>query len=170
MYKRLGDEALGAGDVDARALSAFDDEGLLHRLAEHSRSPLLAALRERRLYKRVLECPAAELDGDSLEWIADDRALTIEMEDRLARELGLEPGELLLDFPAKTQMLGLDLPVVRRSGEVRRLTMAGLDGMINLPVLAEQLYRSARWLRVFAVRRAQVNRADLLDQLARVAA
>ena len=170
MYKRLVDEALGAGDVDARALSAFDDEGLLHRLAEHSRSPLLAALRERRLYKRVLECPAAELDGDSLEWIADDRALTIEMEDRLARELGLEPGELLLDFPAKTQMLGLDLPVVRRSGEVRRLTMAGLDGMINLPVLAEQLYRSARWLRVFAVRRAQVNRADLLDQLARVAA
>ena len=170
MYKRLVDEALGAGDVDARALSAFDDEGLLHRLAEHSRSPLLAALRERRLYKRVLECPAAELDGDSLEWIADDRALTIEMEDRIARELGLEPGELLLDFPAKTQMLGLDLPVVRRSGEVRRLTMAGLDGMINLPVLAEQLYRSARWLRVFAVRRAQVNRADLLDQLARVAA
>ena len=170
MYKRLVDEALGAGDVDARALSAFDDEGLLHRLAEHSRSPLLAALRERRLYKRVLECPAAELDGDSLEWIADDRALTIEMEDRLARELGLEPGELLLDFPAKTQMLGLDLPVVRRSGEVRRLTMAGLDGMINLPVLAEQLYRSARWLRVFAVRRVQVNRADLLDQLARVAA
>jgi uncharacterized protein len=170
MYKRLVDEALGAGAVDSRALSTFDDEGLLHVLAERGRSPLLAALRERRLYKRVLECPAAELDGDSLEWIADDRALTIEMEDRLARELGLEPGELLLDFPAKTQMLGLDLPVVRRSGEVRRLTTAGLDGMINLPVLAEQLYRSARWLRVFAVRRVDVDRADLLGELARVAA
>ena len=170
MYKRLVDEALGAGAVDSRALSTFDDEGLLHVLAERGRSPLLAALRERRLYKRVLECPAAELDGDSLEWIADDRALTIEMEDRLARELGLEPGELLLDFPAKTQMLGLDLPVVRRSGEVRRLTTAGLDGMINLPVLAEQLYRSARWLRVFAVRRVDVDRADLLSELARVAA
>jgi hypothetical protein len=48
--------------------------------------------------------------------------------------------------------------------------MAGLDGMINLPVLAEQLYRSARWLRVFAVRRVQVDRTELLDQLARVAA
>ena len=170
MYKRLVDEALGAGDIDARALSAFDDESLLHRLAERGRSPLLAALRERRLYKRALECPAAELDGDSLEWIADDRALTIEMEDRLATELGLERGELLLDFPAKTQMLGLDLPVVRRTGEVRRLTMAGLDGMINLPVLAEQLYRSARWLRVFAVRRVHVDRGQLLDELARVAA
>jgi HD superfamily phosphohydrolase len=170
MYKRLVDEALGAGHIDARALSAFDDESLLHRLAERGRSPLLAALRERRLYKRVLECPAAELDGDSLEWIADDRALTIEMEDRLATELGLERGELLLDFPAKTQMLGLDLPVVRRTGEVRRLTMAGLDGMINLPVLAEQLYRSARWLRVFAVRRVHVDRGQLLDELVRVAA
>jgi hypothetical protein len=155
--------------VDARALSAFDDESLLHRLGERGRSPLLGALRERRLYKRVLECPAAELDGDSFEWIADDRALTIEMEDRLARDLGLEPGELLLDFPAKTQMLGLDLPVVRRSGEVRRLTTASLDGMINLPVLAEQLYRSARWLRVFAVRRVNVDRAQLVDQLGRVA-
>jgi HD superfamily phosphohydrolase len=170
MYKRLVDEALSTGLIDARALSAFDDESLLHRLGEGGRSPLLAALRERRLYKRVLECPAAELDGDTLEWIADDRALTIEMEDRLARELGLDPGELLLDFPAKTQMLGLDLPVVRRSGDVRRLTMAGLDGMINLPVLAEQLYRSARWLRVFAVRRVDVDRTELLDELSRVAA
>ena len=167
MYKRLVDEALAAGDVDARALSAFDDEGLLHRLAQRGRSPLLTALRERRLYKRVLECPAAELAADSLEWIADDRARTIEMEDHLAAELGLAPGELLVDFPAKTQMLGLDLPLVRRSGEVRRLTTAGLEGVINLPMLSEQLYQSARWLRVFAVRRVDVSRADLIERLSR---
>src|SRR3954463_13040691 len=165
MYKRLVDEAVSAGDIDARALSAFDDEGLLHRLAQRGRSPLLVALRERRLYKRVLECPAAELAGEDPEWIADDRALTIEMEDRIAAQLGLAAGEILLDFPAKTQMLGLDLPVVRRSGEVRRLTTAGLEGAINLPVLSEQLYRSARWLRVFAVRRIEVPRVELLDQL-----
>ena len=167
MYKRLVDEALTAGDVDARALSAFDDEGLLHRLGERGGSPLLAALRERRLYKRVLECPAAELAADSLEWIADDRTRTIEMEDRLASELGLAPGELLLDFPAKTQMLGLDLPLVRRSGEVRRLTTEGLEGVINLPMLSEQLYQSARWLRVFTVRRINVSRTDLLERLTR---
>jgi HD superfamily phosphohydrolase len=169
MYKRLVDEALAAGAVDARALSTFDDEGLLHRLAQRGRSPLLAALRERRLYKRVLECPAAELDDTALSWIADDRALTIRVEDRLAAELGLGPGELLLDFPVKAQMLGLDLPVVRRSGEVRRLTTAGLEGAINLPMLSEQLYQSARWLRVFAVRRVDVSRTDLLDELMRVA-
>jgi hypothetical protein len=165
MYKRLVDEALAAGDVDPRSLSTFDDEGLLHRLDTRGTSPLLSALKERRLYKRVLECPAAELADDAPEWIADDRARTIAMEDRMAQELGLAPGELLLDFPAKTQMLGLDLPVVRRSGEVRRLTTAGLEGAINLPMLSEQLYQSARWLRVFAVRRIDVPRLLLLDQL-----
>jgi len=130
---------------------------------------LLSALRQRRLYKRVLECPAAELEDEALAWIADDRAQTIAVEDRLADELGLAPGELLLDFPTKAQMLGLDLPVVRRSGEVRRLTTAGLEGAINLPMLSEQLYQSARWLRVFAVRRVDVSRADLLAKLLRVA-
>jgi hypothetical protein len=159
------DEAVAAGDVDARALSTFDDEGLLHRLAQRGMPPLLSALRERRLYKRVLECPAAELDGEALEWIADDRTLTTETEDRMAEELGLAPGELLLDFPAKTQMLGLDLPVVRRSGEVRHLTAEGLEGAINLPMLSDQLYQSARWLRVFAVRRIEVPRRELVERL-----
>jgi len=168
MYKRLVDEALAAGDVDARALSTFDDEGLLHRLGQRGTSPLLSALRERRLYKRVLECPAADLEDEALSWIADDRALTTTVEDRLAGQLGLAPGELLLDFPAKAQMLGLDLPVVRRSGEVRRLTTAGLEGAINLPILSEQLYQSARWLRVFAVRRVDVSRADLLAELMQI--
>ena len=170
MYKRLVGDALAAGDVDARSLSTFDDEGLLHQLAHRGMPPLLAALRERRLYKRILECPAAELDAESLEWIADDRVRTTETEDRLATELGLGAGELLLNFPAKTQMLGLDLPVVRRSGDVRRLTMAGLEGIINLPVLSDQLYRSARWLRVFAARRVEVSRPELLDRLTRIGA
>ena len=170
MYKRLVGDALAAGDVDARSLSTFDDEGLLHQLAHRGMPPLLAALRERRLYKRILECPAAELDAESLEWIADDRVRTTETEDLLATELGLGAGELLLDFPAKTQMLGLDLPVVRRSGAVRRLTMAGLEGIINLPVLSDQLYRSARWLRVFTARRVDVSRPELLDRLTRIGA
>ena len=87
MYKRLVDEALAEGVLDTRTLSTFDDEGLLHRLGERGRSPLLTALRERRLYKRVLECPAAELDDDALSWIANDRTRTIAAEDRLAAQL-----------------------------------------------------------------------------------
>ena len=33
------------------------------------------------------------------------------------------------------------------------ISAAGLEGAINLPTLSEQLYRSARWLRVFVARR-----------------
>jgi hypothetical protein len=123
---------------------------------------LLAALRERRLYKRVFECPAAELPPERGEWIADDRSLVVAVEDQLALELGLSAGELLLDYPTKTQMLGLDIPVLRRDGGVQRLTAEGWEGAINLPKLSEELYRSARWLRVFACRPVSVDRHSVV--------
>ncbi|HEX7979124.1 MAG TPA: HD domain-containing protein [Gemmatimonadaceae bacterium] len=165
MYKRLVDGALRAGSLSAETLAAYTDEGLLHELARRAPSPLLSALRERRLYKRVFECPAAELPPGRGEWIADDRALVVAVEDQLAREVGLSAGELLLDYPVKTQMLGLDIPVLRRNGSVRRLTAEGWEGAINLPTLSEELYRSARWLRVFACRPVEVSR----DAIVRIA-
>ena len=125
----------------------------------------LDALRERRLYKRVVECSAADLEGDTAEWIASDWRLTVDVENALAPELRLAPGELLLDFPVKTQMLGLDLPVLRKSGDVRRLTHGGWEGSINLPKLADELYRSARWLRVFVRAGAKVDASRLRDAL-----
>ena len=166
MYKRLVEDAVHAGSLDAQALAAFTDEGLLHDLARRAPSPLLAALRERRLYKRVLQCPAADLPPDAAEWIADDPPLTRAVEDELARTLGLNPGELLLDYPAKTRMLGLDIPVQQRDGEARRLTTAG-EGVVNLPKLSEEFYRSARWLRVFACRPVRLRREDVLDLVSR---
>jgi HD superfamily phosphohydrolase len=162
MYKRLVEGALRAGSLDAATLAAFTDEGLLHELAQRAPTPLLSSLRGRRLYKRIFECPAAELPQDTGEWIADDRALVVAAEDQLARELGLGPGEQLLDYTAKTQMLGLDIPVRRRDGSVRRLTAAGWEGAINLPRLSEELYGSARWLRVFACRRVPVDREAII--------
>ncbi len=69
---------------------------------------------------------------------------------------------MLLDYPAKTQMLDLDLPVLRRNGEVRRLTGEGLQGAINLPMLSTELYRSARWLRVFVARPVSLERRSVL--------
>jgi HD superfamily phosphohydrolase len=169
MYKRLVADAINAGSLDARDLAGFTDEGLLHRVAEQRPSPLLSALRERRLYKRAFECPAADLPPEGGEWIAEDRALVIAVENALAREVGLNPGELLVDYPAKTQMLGLDIPVLRRSGEVRQLTAAGWEGAINLPKLSEEFYRSARWLRVFACRRMTLDRRRVLDLVTRPA-
>ncbi|HEU4642163.1 MAG TPA: HD domain-containing protein [Gemmatimonadaceae bacterium] len=162
MYKRLVDDALRAGGLDARELASFTDEGLLHRLEQCGDGPLLAALRGRRLYKRAFECPAGNLPEGTGDWIAADRERSLAAEDALARALGLAPGELLLDFPAKPQMLGLDLPVRRRDGSVRRLTTEGWPGAINLPQLSDQLYRSARVLRVFVARPVSLSEEEVL--------
>ena len=162
MYKRLVADALDAGALDARTLAGFTDEGILHDLAQRVPSPLVHALRERKLFKRAFECPAADLSADAGEWIADDHALTTAAENALAAELDLEPGELLLDYPVKTQMLGLDLLVQRSYGEVRRLTAAGWEGAINLPKLSEEFYRSARWLRVYTAPRIAIDAASVV--------
>ena len=169
MYKRIVDDALSARALAAAALARYTDEGLLSDLERTAPSPLLAALRERRLHKRAVECPADEFPGDTGEWIATDRPLTLQVEDALARELGLAAGALLLDFPVKAQMLGLDILVLRRSGAVERLTETG-SGQINLPQLSDQLYRSARWLRVFAAQGVTVPGARVLEVLRRPAA
>ncbi len=162
MYKRLVADALDAGALDAHTLAGFTDEGILFALGQRAPSPLLGALHARRLYKRAFECPAAHLAGDAGEWIADDRALTVAVENALALEVGLEPGELLLDYPTKTQMLGLDLLVQRPDGDVRRVTAAGWDGAINLPKLSEEFYRSARWLRVYTATRLALEPARVM--------
>jgi HD superfamily phosphohydrolase len=156
MYKRMVDDALRSGALTASLLPGYTDEGLLHHLEHAQPGPMLDALRTRRLHKRALEWPASQLDEGYGEWIATDRERTREAEDRLAEMVGMKPGEVLLDFPAKTEMLGLDIPVLRRSGAVERLTGEGWPGTINLPTLSEELYRSARWLRVFTARRVEI--------------
>jgi hypothetical protein len=158
MYKRLVADAIEAHALKVSELASFSDEALLHQLEERAPSSLLKGLRERRLHKRAFECPSAELPEDAGEWIASDRRLVAAAEDQIAREFGLERGEVLLDYPIKTQMLDLDLPVLHRNGEVRRLTGEGLEGSINLPMLSNELYRSARWLRVFVSRPVTLDR------------
>jgi HD superfamily phosphohydrolase len=167
MYKRLVSEALHAGELGAEQLAAFTDEGILHALAQGAPNGLLRGIRERRLYKRAFECPASDLPPDAAEWIADDSVLTAKVENRLAEELGLRPGELLLDYPTKTQMLGLDLLVQRRDGEIQHLTTSQLDASINLPKLSDQLYYSARWLRVFTRERHVVSREWVMELVTR---
>ena len=167
MYKRLVEDALHAGVVSVQSLSRYTDEGLMHRLESAWPTQLLVALKERKLYKRAAEWPAAELDDDKVEWIASDRKRVAQTENDLAKELGLGPGELLLDYPVKTQMLGLDIPVLRRSGNVERLTGEGWIGTINLPSLSEELYKSARWLRVFTASRTKLNPLQVRSALER---
>jgi HD superfamily phosphohydrolase len=163
MYKRIVDDALRGGAVDSSALPGFTDEGLVHQLDRTAPSAMLDALRERRLHKRAIELPAGELSSAAPEWIAEDRTLVVEVENAVAAELGADPGAVLLDFPAKTQMLGYDIAVLRRSGEVQRISAEGWAGAINLPKLSEELYRSARWLRVFTASGVSIPRNALLD-------
>jgi uncharacterized protein len=165
MYKRLVEDAVRTEIVDVQSLARHTDEGLMHTLEGDKPTPLLAALKGRRLYKRAAEWPAAELDADKVEWIATDSKRVASAENSLAKEFGLAPGDLLLDYPVKTQMLGLDIPVLRRSGRVERLTGEGWSGTINLPSLSEELYKSARWLRVFTAKRTRLEPRRVLEAL-----
>src|SRR6478735_847527 len=124
----------------------------MERLITRDGNPLAAAIRARRLYKRALDLPASDVPDPAEPWIADDPDLLERVEDAVATEVGLAPGDLLLDFPARSSMLGVDLPLRTRSGAVERLTDAGRAGQLGLPRVADELYRSARRLRAFVAR------------------
>ena len=113
---------------------------------------LARAIRARRLYKRALDIPATEVAESADSWAADDPDLVEEVEDALAVEAGLEPGDLLLDFPTRSSMLAVDLPLRTRSGGIEQLTDEGRAGQLGLPRVADELYRSARRLRIFTAR------------------
>ena len=166
MYKRIVEDACISGVLQQEELVSFTDEGLLYFLEDRMPSSLLTALRSRHLFKRVIEWPASVLDEEFGEWIGNDRARTRAAEDTLASALGLRSGELILDYPEKTQMLGLDIPVLRRDGTVERLTDRGISGAINLPRLSEELYRSARWLRVFTATPVNADTNDIMRIIA----
>jgi hypothetical protein len=159
MYKRIVDDALAAALLDPNELLGQTDEGVLYLIAEraeHSPAPaakrvgeLVAALRARRLPKRAGEVVAAELELPPASWLGTDNPLKRRVEERLAAELGVGEGGVYLDFPEKSLMFALDLLLLRRSGEVLRLGPGGQAGLIGLPRIADELYRSARVLRLF---------------------
>jgi HD superfamily phosphohydrolase len=163
MYKRLVEDAVSSGALQIARLVSHTDEGLLSELRHAAPSQLLDGLQRRVLWKRAAERSAAELGDRDLEWIATDRPRARALEDALARRHGLEPGDVLIDYPAKTQMLGLELPVRLRDGSVVALTNEGLPGAVNLPKLADEFYRSARWLRIFTRTRITIDLREVLE-------
>jgi uncharacterized protein len=161
LYKRIVFDALGAGLLLAEELVGKTDEALLFLLAERAGERpgphadrvglMVSALHRRRLPKRLAEVVAAELGTEVGRWIGLDTALKRGVEDRLAAELGLGAGMVFLDYPEKARMFQLDLLVRRHTGEVLRLGPGGRAGLIGLPAVAEELYRTARVLRLFAL-------------------
>jgi HD superfamily phosphohydrolase len=165
MFKRLVRKAVAAGTLQPAQLAEATDDWLMHDLASRDRTGLAAALRERRLYKRGLELLPGELGGGVPEWVHCDPHRLSGVEDALASRVGLAPGDLLIDYPRKEAMLGVDLPILRRDGRVERLTERGWPGRMDLPRLADSLAESACRLRVLVRRPARITTELLLEAL-----
>jgi uncharacterized protein len=149
MFKRAVRQAVHRGSVTIQTIANATDDGLMEVLIGRERNQLATGIRARRLHKRALDLPASEVPGDVQPWVATDPELLERVEDAVAEEAGLQPGDLLIDFPARTAMLGVNLPLRTRLGAVERLTDAGRAGHLGLPRVADELYRSARRLRIF---------------------
>jgi uncharacterized protein len=178
LYKRIVEDAVEHGVVDPGALVGPTDEELLHDIRRMAVADdrdavrrigerWIPALRNRRLPKRALELTAPELEGITIpSWVSEASPSRRIFEDELATDLGLAPGEVMVDFPVKRRMLGLDLLVRRRGGGVERMGEAGVPGLIDLPGIAESLYRTTRVLRVFTLERRVLDTAAFLERLA----
>ncbi len=176
LYKRIVEVAVESGLMEKTELIGPTDEELLYELGRRAAASStevgsrladrwLPALRTRRLPKRATEVAAAELRGVQLPaWVSGDTAEKRRWEDAVAAELGLQPGEALLDFPIKEAMFQLDVLVERR-GSVVRVGPEGMPGLMDLPRLAHELYGSARVLRLFTFERREVTPDWLVRRL-----
>lgn len=177
MYKRIVGDALELGLIEAEEVVGQTDEGFLYLLEQRTTerpSPTAAAiaasihaLRVRRLPKRAAEVVAADLDQlQPAAWIGSDAPLKRAVEERIAAQLGLAAGSVFLDYPEKMAMFHLNLLVQRRDGDVFRLGPGGREGMIGLPRVAVELYRTARVLRMFTLGERRSVQIDALARLA----
>jgi hypothetical protein len=180
-YKRIVVDALDSGLLAATELVGETDEGLLHLLAGRAARKNaadgsaaaervargIADLRRRLLPKRAGEVAAAEIgDGGGAHWLETDSPVKRRVEDAIADELGLPVGAAYLDYPEKHAMFALDLLVLRRTGEVIRLGPSGRSGLIGLPRIADELYRTARVLRLFTAGERRVVEPRVLAGIA----
>jgi HD superfamily phosphohydrolase len=175
LYKRIVEESVGCGLVTPDELLGPTDQELLWMLGERAAnrpsdpvagriSDWLRALRERRLPKRALEWTASDLKGLELPaWAEGTSARKREVEDALAAELGLRPGEVFIDLPVKRAMFQMDVLVERRGGRVERMGPGGLPGLLDLGQVTGALYHTARVLRIYTFERRQLPVERLLQ-------
>ena len=159
--RRPGRDVTGEGGAEAEPTGR---PGVADPMSRVRR--LHGALRDRRLPKRSAELFGDEMPDGMGGWMQTAPELVRRVEDRLAREWGLPEGVVLLDYPAYPKMLELDLPLVRRDGEVQRLTSAGEEGLIDLPRLSRSLHHSARVFRIYTLpRQERKDPAPVLELL-----
>jgi HD superfamily phosphohydrolase len=149
MFKRAVRDAVKRGSVTPEFIAETTDDALMELLISQDENQLALAIRTRRLHKRALDLPASDVPAGVQPWVGQDPELLELVEDAAAERVRLPVGGLLLDFPARSSMLGVNLPLRTRQGTVERLTDAGRAGHLGLPRVADELYRSARRLRIF---------------------
>jgi len=159
MFKRLVRTAIAAGRLAADGLADGTDESLMEAVRGLPGTDLPERLRRRALYKRALDLRATELPAGAGEWIATRPDLLEAVEDRIAAELGLGPAAVLLDFPAKPEMLAVDLPLRMRDDRIERLGADDRTGLLGIQQIADQLHTGARRFRVFVAEPVKVDRA-----------
>ncbi|MGD2136284.1 MAG: HD domain-containing protein [Gemmatimonadales bacterium] len=162
MFKRLVRAALDEKRLDVEWIAEATDEALMERVRTVPGDHLAARLRSRQLYKRAVDLQAGQLPAGAGEWIAGDPALVTRVEDRLAHELGGSPGDILLDFPAKPEMVAVDLPLLLRNGDVVTLTSDIGGALLGIRRIADELHTSARRLRVFVATPTTIEPAGVL--------
>ncbi len=157
MFKRLVRGGIARMELDPSWIAQSTDETLMERL-RHAGDPVLARrLRRRHLYKRGLDLPAAQLPEGTGDWIPRNPDLVERVEDRLAEELGVQPGDVLLDFPAKPEMLSVQLPLLMSDGRTDTISTAGAEGRFGIQHVAEELHTAARRLRLFVAEPVSVD-------------
>jgi HD superfamily phosphohydrolase len=156
MFKRAVRTAIAHGHLQVDWIARTTDEALMERLRQLEDLPVVRQLRRRRLYKRLLDLPAMDVPAGAGEWIPREPDLVAAVEDRLAHELSFAAGEVLLDFPAKPDMLAVDLPLLTRQGSIEAAQVA-------FAPVTEALHRNARRLRVFAAAPRTLDRRAVLQ-------
>ena len=167
MFKRLVRRAIAAGRISIEAVALATDDGLLHELQQHDATGLARALRERRLAKRAVDVAAAELPAEPADWPANDPDLVERVEDKLAIDAGLEPGQLFLDFPVKPGLLDPGLQMVRRDGSLTALTGAEAGAHLGLARVGAELYATARRLRVLVLEKTDIDERAIMELVTR---
>ncbi|MFB3069657.1 MAG: HD domain-containing protein [Gemmatimonadales bacterium] len=151
MFKRVVRTALAHGELTVEAVAHSTDENLMQRLREAPDNEIATRLRQRKLYKRLVDIAGEEVPEGAGDWVAECPDLVERVENRLAAGLKLKPGELLLDFPAKAKMIDVDMPLLRKDGSVESLGTPDAIARLGIHRIADELHARARRLRVFAV-------------------
>ena len=150
MFKRVVRTALTHGEVSAEWIADATDDSLMTKLRELPNMAIAHKLQRRALYKRMVDIPSRQLPDGAGDWIATKPDLLERVEDQLAEECGLAAGELLLDYPRKSRMVEVDMPLAHKNGDVEMLQGKRGEALLGIQLVAEELHTSARWLRVFA--------------------